>query len=132
MAEPNGNGIVIGVEVLSERIANIAKRLDEQIALSKTSVDAALTAIQVAKLDQERTVTVAFAASEKAITKTEASQKESNQKIGALEVEVVRLAVTQAQSSGKSDGKSGGLKDMYGYIFGFVMALIALYSALHR
>src|ERR1035437_189689 len=128
MAEPNGNGIVIGVEVLSERIANIAKRLDEQIALSKTSVDAALTAIQVAKLDQERTVTVAFAASEKAITKTEASQKESNQKIGALEVEVVRLAVTQAQSSGKSDGKSGGLKDMYGYIFGFVMALIALYS----
>jgi uncharacterized small protein (DUF1192 family) len=132
MAEPNGNGIVIGVEGLSERIANIAKRLDEQIALSKTSVDAALTAIQVAKLDQERTVTVAFAASEKAITKTEASQKESNQKIGALEVEVVRLAVTQAQSSGKSDGKSGGLKDMYGYIFGFVMALIALYSALHR
>jgi wobble nucleotide-excising tRNase len=120
MADTNGSSV--SVEVLAERITNISKRLDEQIALSKTAVDAALTAISVAKSDQVQTVNVAFAASQSAISKTEQSQKESNQKIGALENEVVRLAVTQATSS----GKSGGMRDMYGWIFGGAMFIIAV------
>jgi wobble nucleotide-excising tRNase len=120
MADTNGSSV--SVEVLAERVTNISKRLDEQIALSKTAVDAALTAISVAKSDQVQTVNVAFAASQSAISKTEQSQKESNQKIGALENEVVRLAVTQATSS----GKSGGMRDMYGWIFGGAMFIIAV------
>src|SRR5476649_1049547 len=105
MAEiQNGTGINIGLEVLAERIANLSKKLDEQLAVLRVANDAALTAIAVAKSDQVQTVNVAFASSQLAISKTEQSQKESNQKIGALENEVVRLAVTQAQSSGKSRG----------------------------
>ena len=122
----NGNGVVVGIEVLAERIANLEKKLNEQIALSKTSVDAALTAIQVAKLDQERTVTVAFAASEKAIAKTEQSQKESNQAVSILQNEVVRLTSSQAQAS----GRTGGITDMWGYIFGAIMAVAAIASVL--
>ena len=133
MVEPtNGNGIVIGIEVLAERIANISKRLDEQVALSKTSVEAALTAIQVAKSDQERTVTVAFAASQSAITKTEQSQKESNQAISVLQNEVVRLKEAQAQER----GNTGGMKDVYGYIFNVATVIVAIagitFMALHK
>ena len=101
------NDKVNNVEVLAERIANISKRLDDQVALSKTAVDAALTAIQVAKLDQERTVTVAFAASERANTKTEESQKESNRAIGVLQNDVVSLkavSYTHLISQGISSG----------------------------
>lgn len=118
----NGNGMVpVSVDVLAERVANVSKKLDEQIALSNTAVDKALTAIQVAKQDQERTVTVAFAASEKAISKTEQTQKESNQKIGTLENDVVRLTAAQAQSS--------GMKEMFGYVLAVVTAIAAAAGA---
>lgn len=127
MAETQ-NGVVVGIEVLAERIANLSKKLDEQIALSKTSVDAALTAIQVAKSDQERTVTVAFAASQSAITKTEQSQKESNQNIGILQNDVVRLKESQAQSS----GNTGGMKEMYGYIFAVIMVIVDIFMGLRK
>jgi len=123
MAEvKNGNGSISSVEVLSERVANLSKKLDEQIALSKTSVDAALTAIQVAKSDQERTVTVAFAASEKAITKTEESQKESNRAISILQNDVVSLKESRSQSA----GNGGGMRDMFGWLFGGLMAILTL------
>lgn len=98
----------INVEVLEERIANVSKKLDEQVASSKTSVDAALTAIQVAKSDQERTVTVAFAASQAANTKTEQAQKESNQAISILQNDVVSLKESRSQGSGKDDAKNTG------------------------
>lgn len=99
---------VVHVEVLEERITNVSKKLDDQVALSKTSVEAALTAINVAKSDQERTVTVAFAASEKAITKTEESQKESNRAISILQNDVVSLKESRSQGSGKDDAKNTG------------------------
>jgi len=132
MAELNGNGIIVGIEVLAERVANLAKKLDEQVAMLKTANEAALTAISVAKSDQVQTVQTAFAASQSAIAKTEASQKESNTFISALQNDVVRLAVLQAQTT----GTSGGMEKMYGYIFGAVMAIIALgtmwFTAIHR
>lgn len=132
MAEPNGNGIIVGIEVLAERVANLAKKLDEQVAMLKTANEAALTAISVAKSDQVQTVQTAFAASQSAIAKTEASQKESNTAIGVLQNDVVRLKTDQAHSS----GTTGGMKDMYGYVFGAVMAIIALgtmwVTAIHR
>jgi Flp pilus assembly protein TadB len=123
MANGNGNGSVL-VEVLAERIANVSKKLDEQVAISKTSVDAALTAISVAKVDQERTVSVAFNASQLAISKTEVAQQESNRAIAALTNDVTRLKENQAQSSGS--GK--GMRDMYGWAFGAAMLLVAIAS----
>jgi hypothetical protein len=93
-------------EVLQERISNVAKRLDEQIVLSKTSVEAALVAINVAKSDQERTVTVAFAAAEKANAKTEESQKESNRAISVLQNDVVSLKESRSQNVGDKTAKT--------------------------
>src|ERR1017187_8822185 len=93
-------------EVLQERISNVAKRLDEQIVLSKTSVEAALVAINVAKSDQERTVTVAFAAAEKANAKTEESQKESNRAISILQNDVVSLKESRSQNVGDKSAKT--------------------------
>jgi hypothetical protein len=123
------NDKVNNVEVLAERIANISKRLDDQVALSKTAVDAALTAIQVAKLDQERTVTVAFAASERANTKTEESQKESNRAIGVLQNDVVSLKESRSQGSGKDSAKTGD-KQQFNWAIGLlvptVLALLAM------
>jgi hypothetical protein len=120
------NGNSSSVEVLAERIANLSKRVDEQVVISKTSVDSALTAISVAKVDQERTVSVAFNASQLAISKTEVAQQESNRAIAALTNDVTRLKENQAQSSGS--GK--GMRDMYGWIFGALMFLVAAASYL--
>ena len=94
------------VAVLAERVANLVKRLDEQIALSKTGVDTALTAINVAKSDQERTVTVAFSAAEKANAKTEESQKESNRAISILQNDVVSLKESRSQNVGDKSAKT--------------------------
>ena len=112
----------IAHEVLVERVNNVSKKLDEQIASSKADVASALTAISVAKLDQEKTVTVAFAASEKAITKTEEAQKESNRDIRLLQNDVVSLKESRSQVGGS--GK--GMRDLGGWIFGGLMFLIAL------
>jgi hypothetical protein len=114
----NGNSALI--EVLAERITNLQKRVDEQVVISKTSVDSALTAISVAKLDQERTVSVAFSASQSAIGKTEEAQKESNRAIGVLTNDVTRLKENQATNSG--NGK--GMREMYGWIVAALMFLL--------
>lgn len=100
------NGSSGNVEVLAERIANLSRRVDEQVVISKTSVDAALTAISVAKLDQERTVSVAFSAAEKANAKTEESQKESNRAIGVLQNDVVSLKESRSQNVGDRTAKT--------------------------
>jgi hypothetical protein len=120
------NGDETRVEVLAERITNLSKRVDEQVVISKTSVDAALTAISVAKVDQERTVSVAFNASQLAISKTEEAQKESNRLISALTNDVTRLKESQAQGSG--NGK--GMRDMVGWVFGALMFFVAAASYL--
>ena len=106
MATPLSNGNSSLVEVLAERIANLSRRVDEQVVISKTSVDAALTAISVAKLDQERTVSVAFSAAEKANAKTEESQKESNRAIGVLQNDVVSLKESRSQNVGDRSAKT--------------------------
>jgi hypothetical protein len=100
------NGSSNNVEVLAERISNLSRRVDEQVVISKTSVDAALTAISVAKLDQERTVSVAFSAAEKANAKTEESQKESNRAIGVLQNDVVSLKESRSQNVGDRTAKT--------------------------
>ncbi len=103
---PNNCNGKDSVEVLAERIANLSKKVEEQAASQKAAVDAALTAIQVAKLDQERTVTVAFAASEKANTKTEEAQKESNRTINILQNDVVSLKESRSQGVGDKSAKT--------------------------
>jgi hypothetical protein len=119
MATENGNS---KIDVLAERIANVSKKLDEQVAISKTSVDAALTAISVAKLDQERTVSVAFAASQSAINKTEESQKESNRAISVLQNDVVRLKEMQAQGVGNVAAKIE-VKEQSNYNVGLMVSI---------
>lgn len=94
------------VEVLAERITNLSNRVNEQVVISKNAVDAALTAISVAKLDQERTVSVAFSAAEKANAKTEESQKESNRAIGVLQNDVVSLKESRSQNVGDKSAKT--------------------------
>ncbi len=125
------NGID-GVAVLKERVDNLSKRLDEQIALSKSSVDDALRAIQVAKLDQEKTVTVAFAANERANSKTEESQKESNRAIGILQNDVVSLKESRSQGSGKDAAKTGNTNQFNWGIGLLVPTLVALCAALYH
>jgi hypothetical protein len=122
------NGNSNNVEVLAERIANLSKKVDEQVAISKTSVDAALTAISVAKLDQERTVSVAFSASQSAINKTEESQKESNRAISTLQNDVVRLKESQAQSS----GNGLGMREVFSWVVAALMLAATVFMALHK
>lgn len=125
------NGID-GVAVLKERVDNLSKRLDEQIALSKSSVDDALRAIQVAKLDQEKTVTVAFAANERANSKTEESQKESNRAIGILQNDVVSLKESRSQGSGKDAAKTGNTNQFNWAVGLLVPTIVALVAALYH
>jgi hypothetical protein len=123
------NGNSNNVEVLAERIANLSRRVDEQVVISKTSVDAALTAISVAKLDQERTVSVAFSAAEKANAKTEESQKESNRAIGVLQNDVVSLKESRSQNVGDRTAKTEDKQQFNlntGLLVTIGLALIAL------
>jgi hypothetical protein len=118
----------ITLEVLAERVNNVSKKLDEQVALSKASAESVLTAISVAKVDQERTVTVAFAASSTAIGKTEDSQKESSRTIGVMQNDITRLKESQASSSGSGIG----MREMAGWVFGALMFLVNCYLAFHK
>lgn len=131
MSNTNGNGN-ISVEVLAERIANVSKRLDEQVTTQKAAVDAALvasqTAINVALATQEKTVNAAFAASEKAITKAEEAQKEYNKAIGILQNDVVSLKESRSQTR----GTGGGMRDMGGWIFGGLMLIATLATFLYE
>ena len=123
------NGSNSNVEVLAERIANLSRRVDEQVVISKTSVDAALTAISVAKLDQERTVSVAFSAAEKANAKTEESQKESNRAIGVLQNDVVSLKESRSQNVGDRTAKTEDKQQFNlntGLLVTIALALIAM------
>jgi hypothetical protein len=123
------NGSSNNVEVLAERISNLSRRVDEQVVISKTSVDAALTAISVAKLDQERTVSVAFSAAEKANAKTEESQKESNRAIGVLQNDVVSLKESRSQNVGDRTAKTEDKQQFNlntGLLVTIGLALIAL------
>jgi FKBP-type peptidyl-prolyl cis-trans isomerase len=142
----NGNGVIVGVEVLAERIGNVSKRLDEQVTAQKAAVDAALVAsnqaISAALATQEKAVTAAFLASEKALTaalsasekaisKSEAAQSEVNKIIAGLQSDVISLRESRSQSSGSGTG----MRDMWGWVFGAIMAIITVavaYMAIHK
>jgi len=96
----------ISIDVLTERVDNLSKKVGEQALTQKAAVEAALTAIGVAKVDNERTVSVAFAASQSAINKTEESQKESNRAIGTLQNDVVSLKESRSQNVGDKSATS--------------------------
>jgi preprotein translocase subunit SecF len=115
------NGDSTNVDVLAERIANLSARVAEQAVTQQTAISAALAS-------NEKAVNAAFAASEKAISKTEQSQKESNQTISLLQNDVVRLKESQAGSSGS--GK--GMREMYGWAVAAAMFLVTLYVAFHK
>jgi hypothetical protein len=85
MANRNGNGL--SVDVLAERIANLSKKVDEQAVFAQT-------AITVALANQEKTTQVAFAASEKANSKSENNQSEIN-KVMSGDIEQVALNVSE-------------------------------------
>jgi hypothetical protein len=85
MANGSGNGL--SVDVLAERIANLSKKVDEQAVFAQT-------AITVALANQEKTTQVAFAASEKANSKSENNQSEIN-KVMSGDIEQVALNMSE-------------------------------------
>ena len=135
-------GVIVGVEVLSERIANVSKRLDEQIMGQKQAVDAAMTASQTAIsaalatqekavnaafLASEKALTAALSASEKAISKSEAAQSEVNKIIAGLQSDVISLRESRSQGSGKDAAKTG---DQNQSNFNIALTLSVLFNIL--
>jgi hypothetical protein len=143
MAEPsNGNGIIVGIEVLAERITNVSKRLDEQVTAQKAAVDAALVAsnqaisaalatqekaVNAAFLASEKALTAALSASEKAISKSEAAQSEVNKIIAGLQSDVISLRESRSQGSGKDQAKTG---DRQQSNFNMSLAISILFNVL--
>ena len=146
-----GNGPVPSattLEVLSERITNVSKRLDEQVTAQKAAVDAALVAsnsaisaalatqekaVNAAFLASEKALTAALSASEKAISKAEAAQSEVNKLIAGLQSDVISLRESRSQGSGKDAAKSGDKAQSnfnIGLVVSIVFNILALFSAL--
>lgn len=107
----NGNGTnpSSSVEVLTERITNVSKRLDEQVIASQTAITVALAtqekAVNAAFLASEKALQSALSASEKAIGKSEASQNEVNKVIAELQKDVISLRESRSLGSGKDSAK---------------------------
>lgn len=99
------------VEVLTERITNVSKRLDEQVIASQTAITVALAtqekAVNAAFLASEKALQSALSASEKAIGKSEASQSEVNKVIAELQKDVISLRESRSLGSGKDSARSG-------------------------
>ncbi len=125
MAHMVGNGA--SVEVLSERITNVSKRLDEQIINSQTAITVALAtqekAVNSAFLASEKALQSALSASEKAIGKSEASQSEVNKVISELTKDVISLRESRSQGSGKDAAKTGDTLQS-NWIIGLVVSVL--------
>src|ERR1035438_9401440 len=104
------NNSSASVEVLTERITNVSKRLDEQVIASQTAITVALAtqekAVNAAFLASEKALQSALSASEKAIGKSEASQSEVNKVIAELQKDVISLRESRSLGSGKDSAKS--------------------------
>ena len=132
MAHINGtngaNGTTISsasVEVLTERITNVSKRLDEQVIASQTAITVALAtqekAVNAAFLASEKALQSALSASEKAIGKSEASQSEVNKVIAELQKDVISLRESRSLGSGKDSAKTGG-QQQSNFLVGLVVS----------
>jgi hypothetical protein len=104
ITEPNSS-----VSVLTERIQNVSKRLDEQVIASQTAITVALAtqekAVSAAFLASEKALTAALSASEKAIQKSEAAQSEVNKVIAELTKDVISLRESRSQGVGDKSAK---------------------------
>ena len=114
LTSPQVSTVVVGIEVLAERIVNVQKRLDEQVIASQTAITVALAtqekAVNAAFLASEKALTAALSASEKAISKSEAAQSEVNKVIAELQKDVISLRESRSQGAGKEVAKSGDQK----------------------
>jgi hypothetical protein len=130
----NGNGNT-PVDVLTERITNVSKRLDEQVIASQTAITVALAtqekAVSAAFLASEKALTAALSASEKAIQKSEAAQSEVNKVIAELTRDVISLRESRSQGSGVDSAKTTGNKQtnwMVGLAISTLFSLLTLAS----
>jgi hypothetical protein len=127
----------VSIEVLAERVDNVSKKLDEQVATQQAAVDAALiasqTAIAAALATQEKAVNAAFLASEKALTaalqasekaisKAEAAQSEVNKNIAGLQNDVISLRESRSQGTGSAATRSDDKKQS-NYVIGLVISI---------
>jgi hypothetical protein len=112
MTRNNGNGYTptASVEVLTERITNVSKRLDEQVIASQTAITVALAtqekAVNAAFLASEKALQSALSASEKAISKSEISQGEVNKIISGLQTDVISLRESRSLGVGHETAKT--------------------------
>jgi hypothetical protein len=130
MAHSNGttNGTPppnASVDVLTERITNVSKRLDEQVIASQTAITVALAtqekAVNAAFLASEKALQSALSASEKAIGKSEASQNEVNKVIAELQKDVISLRESRSLGSGKDSAKSTD-KEQSNWVIGLLIS----------
>jgi hypothetical protein len=101
--------------VLEERIRCLESNLNERAISQKLALDAAL-------LEKEKSVNAAFAASEKAISKSENSQRDYNNTIVELQKDIVSLKESRSQSGGK--------EQQTGHIWGYIVGAGGLLSAI--
>jgi hypothetical protein len=109
--------------VLKERIRCLETSLNERAISQKLALDAAL-------LEKEKSVNAAFAASEKAISKAEDSQRDYNKTIVELQKDIVSLKESRSQSGGKEQQTT----HVWAYIFGaggFISAISAIFWRVH-
>ena len=122
----NGNPYA-SVEVLTERITNVSKRLDEQVIASQTAITVALAtqekAVNAAFLASEKALQSALSASEKAIGKSEASQNEVNKIIAGLQADVISLRESRSLGSGKDFARTGD-KEQSNFNFGLIVSVL--------
>ena len=132
MAHTNGttNGTTppnASVDVLTERITNVSKRLDEQVIASQTAITVALAtqekAVNAAFLASEKALQSALSASEKAIGKSEASQNEVNKVIAELQKDVISLRESRSLGSGKDSAKTGSTQQS-NFLIGLVVSVL--------
>jgi hypothetical protein len=107
--------------VLNERVRCLENSLNERAISQKLALDAAL-------LEKEKSVNAAFAASEKAIAKSEASQADYNKTIVEMQKDIVSLKESRSQAGGK-DQQTGHI---WGYIVGAGGLLGAIASLIWR
>jgi len=100
MADDNGTGSGNGTMVVSwkmytdARFDAVEKATNIALVAAKAAVDSALT-------EKDKSLVAAFAASEKAISKAEDSQRDYNKTIVELQKDIVSLKESRSQSGGK-------------------------------
>jgi septal ring factor EnvC (AmiA/AmiB activator) len=132
--EDDGKMSVSWKAYVDARFDAVEKATNIALVSAKAAVDSAL-------VEKDKSVTSAFAASEKAIQKSEESQRDYNRTIVELQKDIVSLKESRSQSGGKdaahtSDTQihTASRQEIWGYIAGVSGIVIAIltFVAMHH